>query len=1027
MLAFYKQRTAIILFLLFIFITGSIAVVNVAKEEFPEVKVPLIYVSVYLRGVSAEDAETLIVKPLEKRLRSIANVKKINGNATVGYASVSIEFLPEVDSAKALNDIRNKVNEAKADMPTDITEPIIKEIDFSQMPVLTIALTSDTTIGELILAGKFLKKKIEEMPDVLEVNLIGDRREILRCEINPSKWFTYKLTVGDVSQALANNNQLVAAGELVSKNNAFNVNIAGLANTVNQMINIPVKTSSDSVIRFGDIARISRDFEAATQMNRVNFRPSIGIEVSKRAGSNLLKTIATIRSIVEKNKDSLPLGVQIVYSRDSSANVLSRLTDLFNAVLIAIIMVVVVVVVQIGTRQGVVVGIGIPISFLLAILCISQMGYTMNTMVLFACIMSVGMIVDASIIVTEYADRRILDGVIPSSAYIEAAGRMAIPVLSATIGLIAVYMPLLFWPGVVGGFMKFIPITLIVTLSASIIVAMIFVPILGGMWCDRVYKKDRESLFRQPLMHNFMERFTNAYVQKLEKTIAHPYRVVVFTVGLFFVTIFAYGKLNYGTEFFIQAEPDYLTISVRSKENSSIEYKNDIMVKIEQIIKEFKEDVQVFYTTVRQNERMLPAKDTIGTINLRLKDWDKRRRAIKIVDDLRAKLADFPGVIVDVSEEKRGPLAAKAIEAQVLSEDRNKANAVADKLFLYMNEDPLLINVSDSRNRDKLEFVVGFDRAVANKHDISINSFGGMLSMLTVGSKVGKFTPTDSDEMLDIMLFMPAIRRNADYMRNVPIVNTRGQIVSSSVFTNITLQPSLSIIERLNGFNVVKISSDIRDPSGVPKALKNISDWFAKNNQYQKDVMLNFGGDDENQKETMAFLNKAFMIAIFIKVAILIIQFNSLYYTLIVMSSVVLSIIGVLWALLMMGKMFSIVMCGLGLISLAGIVVSNNIIFIDTYQRLLHDGHEIKDAILHTAKERLRPILMTSATTIIGLVPMVFNFGIDFTTMRFEYGSPSGQWWEQLSITIAGGLICTTLFTLFLTPAILAIYSPRTK
>jgi multidrug efflux pump len=1022
----YKQKSAIILMLLFIVFSGISTYFSIPKEEFPEIKIPLIYVSVVAIGISPEDAESTILKPLERRLKSITGVKKVTSQATNGYGSVSIEFTPTINIANALNDVRNKVSEARVDMPKDILEPVIKEIDFSKFPVLTVAVVGDVPFKDLVSSAKFLKKKIEEIPEVLEVKIVGSRQEIVKCEIDPSKWHAYKMNYTEIQRALASNNQLIAAGKFANNLSEFSIKIPGLVKTTEQIGKIPVKNVNGAIITIADVAKVYSDFENVKQIGRTNFKPSVVLEISKRSGKNLLQTVAKMRSVISNNEQYLSSGAQVVFSRDSSQNVVTRLNDLINNIIAASILVVYVVVVQIGRRQGFIVGFSIPISFFIGLLVVKFLGFTMNNVVLFAFIMSVGMIVDASIIVTEYADKRMRDGLLPSMAYIDAARRMSVPVLSATIGLIVVYMPLLFWPGTVGQFMKFIPITLMAVLAASIVAAMIFVPVLGGAWCDAVYKKDKNELLKPPSFANKMDKITALYAAKLEKTIQHPKRMIVFSVALLFISIFSYGFLGHGVEFFTKIEPDSAEVLIKQNGNASIYEKARIAQIAEEKIKKFSNEVDIFYTTIGEQPRdkgLSP--DVIVKINLQLKQWDKRRKAEVILNDIRLSLKDIPGIKIEATEERKGPAQGKMIEAQILGQDRAQMQKISDGLYSFMSTDPDLINVSDSRESGRIEWNIAFDRNVATRYGVDLGSFGNTIRMATTGAKVGQYIPNDSDENIDITLFLPKDRQNFTNIRNILVPTPLG-LIAASEFIKFSPKPETITIERLNSFNVVKISADAKKRQDAFTKIGEITKWFEQNNT-NKTVSLAFGGDKENQDETSAFLKTAFGIAIFIKIAILIVQFNSIYYTMVVMSSVVLSVAGVFFGLMIMGKTFSIVMCGLGIVSLAGIVVSNNIIFIDTYQRLLETGMEVKKAIIETATQRLRPILMTSATTIIGLIPMAFNVNIDFLNFGIEIGSPSGQWWEQLSTTIASGLICTTVLTLFLTPSILMIYSPVTK
>ncbi|QED23401.1 efflux RND transporter permease subunit [Candidatus Deianiraea vastatrix] len=1032
-----KQSKLIFILILFLLFIGSLTFYNIPKEQNPDVKVPLIYTSVIMRGISASDAERLILRPIEKKLKGVANVKKISSRAVNGYASVSVEFDAGFDVTEAKSRIKDKIDEVRSELPAEIEEPIIKEIDFSKFPVLYVGMYGNYSEAQMIKFGRFLKKRIEMVPNVLEVSMVGDKDDLLEIIAKPYAFERHHVSPFEVSAAVKANNKLVSGGYMnFNLSSSVLDSDSSLPKTNKDIEELPIIARKNDVVKVGDLGVIKQTYVDSPNAAFMNGKSAIVLEVSKRYGSNIIETIETVKEIIAKEIEggAIPSDISIEYSRDSSKKIEESLSDLGNNVIFAVILVALVVISQIGKKQGLIVATSVPISFFIGILAIDFLGYTLNMVVLFALILASGMIVDASVIVAEYADRLMSKGEKHDVAYPKASGRMAVPVLSATVGIIIVYLPLLFWPGIIGQFMKFIPITIVAVLTASILSALIFVPVLGYMFGSLTkedearHKKDEE--FVEKSEHGdvlALTGLTGSYINLLNSVLNFPKKFIFIIIMAFFGSVFVYKTIGKGVQFFPIVDANNIQVVLHSGGNVNIDQKISMMKQIEEKLAPLSSEIKILYTKVfgnSGNQAGNYADDVAGVIDIELTDWNKRRSSDKISEDIMKNLENYSGGMLEVLQERPGPRSGeKSIQVEIMSEYQDKLNGVFDKIYDFMDKDKEIKDLGSSLPSDKFKIDIDFKKSVAMRYGVDANTLSGFLQMCTNGLIITQFRPDYADDSVDVVLKFPPKYCTIDALSEMPLYVGKNIVRLGSV-ANVSLKKDLSIIKKIDGNISIVISSNVQSGINVPSKVAQIDSWI-KTQNFDKDVIIRFAGEEGDKKETGAFLMKAFGTAIFLKIAILIGQFGYIYYALIVMSAVILSIMGVLLGLVATGDSFGIVMCGLGVISLAGIVVSNNIILIDTYQVFMKQGLDIRSAILRTCAQRLRPILMTSATTIMGLIPMIFNFSVDFFDMKIVYNSPGGQWWEQLSTTIGGGLLVATIFTLFLTPCCLILHTPE--
>ena len=1017
-----RWRTVLLL-LVFIFVMGLAGYSAIPKESAPDVKIPYIYVSMTHEGISPEDAERLLLRPMEKALQSIESVKEMTAQAVEGLASVTLEFEAGFNSDKALEDVRAKVDEAKPDLPEDTDEPKVVELNFSKFPILNVMLTGDVDERTLVKVSRDLRDKVENISTVLEANLVGTREEVLEILINPLVLESYQISPSEVFAKVDANNQLIPAGEVDTGSGSFAIKLPGLVETLVDLRTIPLRVDGEAVTTLQDVADIRRGFKDPQNYARVNGKRAVVLEVSKRTGANIIETAEAVRALVDKERKYWPQGIQVIYSNDQSDEIRDMLSDLQNNIILAVLLVMIVVLMVMGLRPAALVASAIPGAFLFGVLCIWGMGFTMNIVVLFSLILSIGMLVDSAIVVSEYADRLMMDGQPPQKAYPNAAKRMAWPIIASTATTLVVFMPLLFWPGIVGQFMSYMPITLIVTLAGSLLMALIFVPVIGTRMGkgSRINEKEARKI-RAAEVGNLSElgAYTRGYVTWLDAALSRPKLVVgaIFAavVGLFV----AFVSAGPGVEFFPEVEPKVAMVDIRAQGNLSVDEKDAITKRVEAKIKEV-EGIRTRYAQGGKiSLRFDTPEDTIGRITLEFTDWDTRPPADAILTEIRDALGVIPGIQVVTQKQKEGPATDKAVVLEFSSREPSLLKPTVTDVLRGMQEIGGFINVTDDRPVPQIEWNLAVNRELAGRYDIDVSMIGQVVKMISNGIIVNTYRPDDADDEIDIITRFPREFRNLSQLDRLR-VHTPDGLVPIGNYVEREAQQKVSTIRRVDGRRAMHIRADLQPGLNVDQKVSELQEWMVANAEIDPRVNIRFRGEDEEQAKAGAFLGSAFMVALFLMMLILVTQFNSLYDMAVIMSAVFLSTGGVLLGLLVTWQAFGIVMCGVAVISLAGIVVNNNIIFIDTYKLLLAGGMDRHEALLRTGAQRMRPILLTAGTTVLGLLPMVLAVTIDFVGREVSVGAPSSQWWQQLSASIAGGLAFATILTLFFTPCLLML------
>ena len=1014
--AFSRTRVVALIFFA-ILIVGAISYSSIPKESTPEIPIPIAYVSTGVDGISPEDSERLLIEPLETELSSLTGLKTMTSHAGEGFGNIQLEFEPGGDVSEAIDKVREAVDRAKPNLPDDARDPTVTEINTALFPILTVILSGPVPERTLNALAAELQDNLEAIQGVLEVDIGGERTELLEILIDPTIFETYNISFDELIGQVSRNNMLIAAGAIESGAGRLVLKVPGLIENIDDLLEMPVKVRGDTVVTFAEVATIRRTFEDPTSFARINGQPALALELKKRSGANIIETVSAAKEVIAQTQASWPRNVKINYMQDESKQVKSLLTDLEANVIAAILLVMIVIVWALGLRSALLVGLAIPGAFLTGVAALWFMGYTMNIIVLFSLILVVGMLVDGAIVTVELADRRLQEGADPKTAFADAAKRMAWPIIASTLTTLSVFFPLLFWEGMVGEFMKFMPITVILTLTASLFMALIFIPVTGGIMGKRrpLSKTDKTTFYETEVGDpRKLRGGAGFYVRILNWAILRPGATILFAIAMLLGSFGLYGQFGTGVTFFPDQEPDFMQVQVRARDNFSI-YERDALVRLveDRLLED--EDIRSVYaqTKASNNEDA----EIIGTIQLELIDWDKRRKAAVIGTDIRAQMADIAGIDIQVEAAAGGPAAGKPVNLKIISADRIAQVQATNKVLAKMDEIGGFTDVTDTRPLPGVEWRLSVDRTEAARFGADVSLLGQAVQLLTQGITIADYRPDDVDGSVDIRIRFPSEDRTLEELESLRVPTNSG-LVPISNFVTFEPSPRTGTINRVDQNRVVTIDSNVAPDVLVNDQIVALRTALEKMD-LPDSVTWTFGGEAQDQMDSMIFLMSAFASAILLMFVILLTQFNNFYQAFIVMSAIVFSIAGVLLGLLVTGRPFGIVMGGIGVIALAGIVVNNNIVLIDTYNNLRRGGMAARESALRTGAQRLRPVLLTSITTALGLMPMVIGINLNFFSREIVYGAPSTQWWTELSSAIAGGLTIATVLTLVVTPAML--------
>ena len=1022
------RRTVVFLMGIVISI-GLLTYINIAKDAEPDIDIPLIYIGVAHQGISPEDAERLIVKPLENQLKTIEGLEDMMATAVNGFGSVMLEFDIKFDKDKALGDVREKVDMVKSKLPSDAEEPVVIEFNMAEMPTLVISLSGDVPDRTLFYHAKRLQTKIEAIPGILEAPITGDREDLMEILVSPSKLENYNISLMDLIKSITSNNRLVAAGSIDKGQGKFSIKVPAVYESAQDVYNLVIFSSGEGTVTLGDVAEIRKTYKDTESYARVNGKPAVALQIKKRIGENVLDINKIVRKESKKYTDNLSENIKIDFTSDNSDYILEMLSSLQAAVINAIVSVMILIIAALGIRSALMVGISIPTSFLLAITILGATGGYINMMVMFGLLVSVGLLVDGSIVMVEYADRKMAEGLNRLDAYTQSYKRMLWPIVSSTATTLAAFLPLILWPGVSGEFMKWMPFMVSLVLISSLFSALIFIPVMGSLFGKT--EQTNITKLNQSFDVKQLTGYTKVYVKILSRLIKAPIVTIVSSIIIVAILFNLYTNFNAGARYSVEGDTNQMTVHVIARGNLSPSQKLTLALEVEDTVRSVK-GIKTASTIIGGGsvDQMIMSdaesrSDEIAMMMIELNPVQDRRHADILREEILKKTSSIPGIFVEAYKIERKPESGKDIQLELTSSNNTELAKVTEKLSNKLKTMDGVIEVDDTRSLPGIEWVIKVDRELAGKYGVDVSIIGAIVQLVTNGILVDKYRPDDSEDEVDIRVRFPKEYRQLEQFDQLRIPTPDGAVPLSNFVKRIP-QQRVSSIDRENGSRILKVRANTSiDPVTGKKILpfdKNleISDWI-KSQNFSNQVNIKFAGTNEDGEESAAFLGRAMLGALFLMFVILLTQFNSFYQAAITLSTVVLSTVGALTGLLITGQVFSVIMSGLGIVSLAGIIVNNSIVLIDTYNRLKDDEVDPIETIIHSAAQRLRPILLTTATTMIGLTPVALQITIDWFGRSIEFGGLMSAWWVPFSTAVIWGLGFSSLLTLFLIPTLLAL------
>jgi multidrug efflux pump len=1013
--ALSKAKTTMMIALMVV-IAGSYARQEIPIAASPNVQLPFISVSVFLDGASPGDTSRLIARPLENRLKTITGVKNIRSTSSLSFARIFLEFEVGFDMDQALVDIKQGVEETKYELPREAEDPQIAEYSEASFPVMNLSIVGSSSIRQKVFYAKELKDKVEAREEILQARLSGAPEEVLEGVINKSKMESYEVTLSDIYYSVSNNNLIIPGGTQDTGKGSFNIEVPSIIETAQDVYSIPIKVTKDAIVTLGDITDVKRTFKDFTSYARVNGEDAVTLELSLRESANAINASNAIRDILKDFKKTLPENLRIVVTDDDTIYANLMVKELNGNIIAAVVLIMVLIIASMGIRVSMLVGLSIPFCFLLTYLSLYMLGFEVNFLVMMGLLLGMGMLIDGAIVITEYADKKIAEGLSRSEGYKLASKRMFYPILASTGTTMAAFIPVIFWPGFTGQFMRYLPITVFIVLLASLLYSLIMIPVLGtylGQRESALNKNDeRESIFK---------KLTELYGRRIEKFVKNPVETCVGVISILFIIVMSYSYFGKGTVYFALVDPVKANITIKARGNYSALETKEIIVQIEE---RFLNTEGVGSVYLRAGTEWWNAgADKVGGGFVEVASPTERSiTGLEVMSLLKSSTNDLPGIFVEVAPDLGGPSFDNPIELSIYGNTEKDVNKAVDIVEKYMRKDMKgLINIFSSKSYPSVEWSVEVDKQKAAQLGVNVGDVGALVQMLTNGFKVGEYRPDDAKDEVEIRARFPQSDRTITGIRNLNVTTTKGLVPVSS-FIKVVPKENRQTVNRKNGKFFQEVGAGTLDESEVSNKVAELDNWL-KNANLGQGVTYEFSGMAEETEDVNKFMISAGITAVFIMLLMLLTQFNSFYQSFIILSSVTISFVGVLLGLLITGMPFSTTMTGLSIVTLAGIVVNNNIVLIDTFNKLKEEAPHLEKSIhiINACKQRLRPILLTSLTTIFGLMPLAMGISLDIISRDILFGSRIVDWWSNLAVSIVFGLGFSTFITLILTPAVLAL------
>ncbi len=1007
-----RHRLTVFVLMFVLVVLGSYAYISLPRESFPDVTIPYIIVTTTYSGVSPADIESLLTKKIEKELQGLDDVKEILSTSYEGASVITIEFMVGTDINDALQKVKDKVDLAKPELPEDADEPMVKEINVADFPIMIIAFSGDYSLVKLKDIAEDMEEEIEAIAGVLDVDVVGGLDREVKVDIDPVRMRKYDISYDDIIGTIASENVTIPGGSVDIGNLKYTVRIPGEFENTMLIKDLVVKVSNGKPVYIRDIADVEFGFVERSSYARLNGRETVTLNVQKRSGENIVRIADDIRKLLEDKKPSFPGTTKYAILADQSKDIRTMVAELENNIITGFILVVLTLMIFLGFRNSIFVAVSIPFSMLIAFMVITAIGLTLNMVVLFSLILALGMIVDNAIVVVENIFRHRQEGENREEAASNGTKEVAGPVIASTVTTLCAFIPLLFWPGIMGDFMGFLPKTVIIILSASLFVALVFSPILSSVFM-RLKKKDYITEDRREA------RILAFYRNFLSYALGHQKKIFFSAFSLLVVVIILYGFIGKGAQFMPQIAPKKIFVDVEAPSGTRLDTSDVIIRQIEEKTK-VQPDLKDYVANVGSKGSgdisfgAGGGASNSSRVTLEFLDYHERTtNTWETLSNLRKEVELISGADIEVTEQKEGPPTGAPVNIEITGHDFPVLGEIAKGVREKIKNIPGITNLRDDFDEGRPEIRITVDREKAALADLSTSEIANTVRTAVYGTEASEFR--DGEDEYDIRVRSLESRRNtlAD-ISNIAIFK-EGKNIPLSSLADIETACGLGSIKRKDRKRMVTVMADNAPGYLADPLLKSVQKEL-EGYKLPSGYAIAYTGESEDRQEASDFLSKAFVVVLFLIALVLIFQFDSLVLPLTIIFSVFLSLIGVLIGLIVTATPFGIIMTGLGVISLAGVVVNNAIVLIDYIQQLRQKGMEKTAAIIQAGVIRFRPVMLTAVTTILGLIPLSTGLNFDFANFKFLIGGESSEWWGAMGVAVIFGLAFATVLTLVMVP-----------
>ncbi len=1018
----FAIRNPVIVYILILIIGvwGILSYIKIPREAAPDIQIPLLIVTIPFPGASPEDVESLITNKAEQELQNLKNLKKIKSLSAEGASTITLEFTSDFDISEARTKVREVMDSIEPDFPDDVEDFIVSEINLSEQPLMLVSLAGEMGLLRLTDIAEDVKEEIESIPGILEVQRAGGLEREIRVYVNLDKLSYYQLDLNQISSAISSENTNLPGGTVEMGPTKYLIRVPGEFETPEGINDALISAPGQVPVRVQDVAQVVFGFKEVTTKSRLDGLESITLSVVKRSGENLLAIRNEVLGILEQVEQHYQGEVKFTVLSDAGKRVQRIVKDLENNILSGFVLVLLVLLVVMGATNALLVATAIPLSFLLSMIVMESLGYTLNIVVLFSLILALGLLVDNAIVVVENIFRHRQSGKNRIKAAMLGVQEISLPVSTSTITTIGAFFPLIFMPGIGGEFISYLPQTLIITLSSSLFVALFINPVLASTLMRIKHHKEADP---DELKLVDRSHIVRSYTKVLRGVLRVRLLTIVVFIGLFIGTFYTYGKYTFprkGIEFFPKGEPEEVVVSMLAPNGTTLEVSNKYVKEVEGYVEEYQDSLNAVVANVGRSRGFSSAATHKSHVVLAFPDWENWLTIpTKVVNKLREKLEGMVGVEVKLREQQRGPPTGSPLNIEVRGEDYSTMLAVVEQIRQRIKNVPGLVDLTDDFDRSRPEVKVVINRDKAARLGLRAREIASTVRTAFNGKKVSVFR--DGQEEYDIVVQLDQqFRKTATDLSSLSIYTPSGDLVRLSEIAKVNTGPSFGSIRHVETNRVITISGEafrIPGPVLVKLAQKKLLGL-----DLPPGISYSFTGENKERQETQRFIGQSLLLAIFIIFVVMVGQFNSIALPLIVLTSVFMSIMGVLLGLIVHDRPFGIIMTGVGTVALAGIVVNNAIVMLDFVQALRKKGYDRNEAAVLAAAVRFRPVLLTAITTILGLLPMALGMDINFTRDPIVvFGAESASFWKSMALAIMYGLGVATLLTLFVVPALYSL------